>query len=145
MPVALDSNEIHQYVISTDRSKPTEEQPTLLFHFPTCREARQIANKFDASDKAKTVDESFQIRCDAVRIILCGWHNFKNRDGNEITYDPKELDAVLTDNDLTELNVRLLKDMSATEIEKKRSVLFPQSSTASSVAVATQDAKTNHQ
>ena len=52
MPVALDPNEIFPYVILTDRAKPTEEQPTLLFHFPTVTETRRIANAFDAASAA---------------------------------------------------------------------------------------------
>ena len=43
MPVALDPSEIYRYVLSTDRAKAESQRPTLLFHFPTGREQRQIA------------------------------------------------------------------------------------------------------
>jgi hypothetical protein len=124
MPVGIDPSEIYPYVISTDRSKPKEEQPTLLFYYPTCSEVRQIANKFDASNTAATVDESIKLRCDAMRIILCDWKNFKRRNGDPFPYDPTKLDEILTDTDFTELKARLIANMSASEIEKKRSVLF---------------------
>jgi hypothetical protein len=132
MPVALDPSEVYRYVISTDRSKPEEKRPTLLFHYPTLREARKIANLFDQSDRAKSTDESVQLRCDAVRVILVGWENFTDRDGTPIPYDPNELDAILTDTDITELHARLLGDMALSEREKKVSALSAPTNTASS-------------
>ena len=50
--IALDPNEKYKYVFSTDREKPVDQQPALIFHFPTCREVRQIANLFDEAEKA---------------------------------------------------------------------------------------------
>jgi hypothetical protein len=134
MPIALDTNEIYRYVISTDRSK--EIAPTLLFHYPTCREARQIAAKFDEADKASSVDDLVRLSCEAIQIILAGWEHVTDRAGNVIKYNPSELDTVLTLIDFDELRAKLLKDMSASELEKKRSALFPPVNTVNSASDA---------
>jgi hypothetical protein len=134
MPFALDATEIFEYVISTDRTKPKEQRPALLFHYPTCREARQIARAFDEADKAEDVEQSIKMRCDAIRLILCGWKHFVHRNGNPVAYDPAQLDTILTDTDITELHQILLKDMSLSEIEKKRAALSMQSGTAANSA-----------
>jgi hypothetical protein len=140
MPVGLDPTETYRYVISTDRSKPEGERPALIFHFPTCREVRKIGNLLDESEKAATLDEGISKRCEAIRVILVGWEHFKDRQGNLIPYNPDELDNVLSDADFTELNARLLTEMSASELEKKRYALFPQSSTGSSAQSASASA-----
>jgi hypothetical protein len=132
MPIALDTAEIFRYVFSTDREKPKEVQPTLLFHYPTCREVRKIANLFEQSDKAQSIDEAIKLRCDAIKVILAGWEHFTDRAGNVIPYDPNELDSILTDTDFTELNAKLIKSMSASELEKKAFALYPPSKQESS-------------
>jgi hypothetical protein len=136
MPVGLDPTETYRYVISTDRTKPEGEQPALIFHYPTCRETRKIANLLDESERATTLDEGITKRCEAIRVILVGWEHFNDRKGNAILYNPDELDDVLSDADFTELNARLLTEMSASELEKKRYALFPQSSSESSAVSA---------
>jgi hypothetical protein len=132
MPIALDTNEKYRYVLSTDRSKPADKQPALIFHYPTCREVRQIANKFDEAEAAKTVGEGIDMRCEAIKIILCGWENFTDRDGSPIPYDPAKIDEVLSDTDFTELNARLLREMSMSEVEKKRHAFSMLSTSANS-------------
>jgi len=136
MPVALDPNETYSYVICTDRLKAVERRPTLIFHFPTGRDQKKIALLFDESDKAETAEEMIELRCDAVRVILAGWKNFTGRDGNDIPYNPEMLDAVLSDNDLTELNARLLREMSFAEMDKKKLAF----SALSNLAVSAKDA-----
>jgi len=138
MPVAFDTEEIYRFVFTTDRSKPVEKQPTLLFNYPTCREVKKIANTFDASIKAAidggndALDKSINLQCDAVRLILCGWENFRNRKGNVIPYNPDELESILTDSDFVELRELLIKEMSQSELEKKRYALSLLSTRASS-------------
>jgi len=138
MPVALDPNEKYSYVLSTDRACG-EHAPTLVFHFPTCREQARIAELFDAAEKTQTVRESLTLRCDAVRMILVDWRNLVDRQGKPIAYDPETLEDVLSDNDLTELQARLLREMSMAEWDKKKSVLLSQSNSAPSAPGATAD------
>ncbi|MDP9175613.1 MAG: hypothetical protein M3O30_17355 [Planctomycetota bacterium] len=139
MPVGIDPNEKYSYVISTDRAKPPELQPKLIFHYATGREQRRVGEMFDAAGEAKTLEESFSLRADAVRVLLVGWEKFTDRQGNPIPYDPASLDAVLSDTDLSELDACLLKDMSLSELDKKKFVLFARSSSASSAANARAD------
>src|ERR1700755_2979090 len=113
--IALDTNEKHRYIFSTDRNKSASEQPALCFHYPTCREVRQIANLFDDADKQPTVDAQMVMRLDAIRVILCGWENVKDRKGKPVPYDPQNLESILTDTDITELQSNLLREMAATE------------------------------
>ena len=136
MPVALDSNEIYRYVLSTDRGK--EKPPTLLFYYPTCRETRQIANLFDQSDKASGVDEMINLSCDAIRIILCGWENVTTRDGTTVSYQPENVDAILTESDITEVRANLLRDMGQSEVEKKVRAFSVQSSSGQSAKNVTE-------
>ena len=140
MPIAIDPNETYSYVISTDRALPPETQPTLVFHFPTGRQQIQIADLFDRADNATSTKESLTLRFEAVRVILAGWHNFTDREGNAVEYDPARLEDVLSDNDLTELHARLLREMSMAELEKKRFALSSPSSSAGSATNATADA-----
>jgi hypothetical protein len=141
MPVAFDSTQTFRYVISTDRDKPEAERPSLIFHYPTCRETVLIANKFDEVENSKSVEESIKIRCDAIRIILCGWENFRDRKGDLWPYNPSQLDSVLTIMDFEELELKLINASMFAEAEKKRRVLWPQSPTASSAPPASTDAK----
>ena len=121
MPIALDPNETFCYVLSTDRLKPEEERPTLVFYFPTAREVRQIGRAFERAMKdTKNVEEWIEERCNALRIILADWKNFRARDGQPVAFDPEMLDAVLSDGDLTELEARLLKEMALAETDKKK-------------------------
>jgi hypothetical protein len=131
MPVALDPNETYSYVMSTDRLKPEAERPTLIFYFPTGRETRQIALAFDdAMAKSRSVDEWMDMRFDALRPILAGWKNFRDRKGNPVPFDRDMLDTVLSDTDLTELESRLLKEMSFEEQAKKKSAFSALSNSA---------------
>ncbi len=136
MPVGLDPQETFDYVISTDRAKEEKLRPTLIFHYPTAREQRKVAHLFDSAAEARTVEESFMRRADAVRVLLVGWNNFRDRHGNDIPFDPDELEAVLSDHDMTELDARLLNDLSLSELDKKKFVLFARSSSENSAANA---------
>lgn len=150
MPVAFDTQEIFRYVLSTDRSKPEGERPTLLFYFPTCKETRQIAKLYDESYKTENVDEIFDKRSEAIKLILCGWQNFKDRAGNPVAYNPDDLDKVITSRDYDELHQVMLKDMSLAEVEKKRFALTAPSHSNNSApsvtgSVSTSQASTNPQ
>lgn len=134
MPVALDPNDLFEYVLLNDRAKPKEEQPTFLFHFPTCRERKKIARLFD--ELTSTVDEAFDKVCEGLRIILAGWRNVRNRSGKPIDYDPSELDNVISANDLFELRVTLLEEMDVTELDKKKLARQSLSNTEKSVSDA---------
>lgn len=137
MAVAIDPNQTHRYVICTDRTKPIEEQRALVFYFPTAREQRQIARLFDESGEKGNAEKSMELHCQAVKLILAGWENFRDRQGELVPFDPSNLDAILSDNDLIELNARLLKELSASEMDKKKFALSLLFSSASSAASAT--------
>ena len=130
MPVALDPNETYDYVILTDRQR--ENPPTLVFRFATCREQRKIAMLFDESDKADDVDASMELRCEAVGILLLNWRNFFDREGQPVPFNAEMLDSILSDNDLTELDGRLLKELSVSEMDKKKFALSALSNLAGS-------------
>lgn len=133
MPLAIDTAEVFAYVFSTDRAK--ENPPALLFNFPSCREAREIANLFDKAQSAATVDEFYALRLAAVQVKLIGWRGFP------VPYAPDAVSSVLSDGDMTELQARLLKEMLATEVEKKASAFFALSNlVASAPAVAPENA-----
>ncbi len=140
MPIALDPNETFCYVLSTDRLKPEEERPTLVFYFPTAREVRQIGRAFEHAMKdTKNVEQWIEERCNALRIILADWQNFRARDGQPVAFDPEMLDAVLSDGDLTELEARLLKEMGFAEADKKKFARSALSSSAGSAPNAAAD------
>jgi hypothetical protein len=113
-------------VFSTDRNKPNP--PTLLFHYPTCAELRDIGIAFDAARKEPSLTESIKLRADAIRTILAGWENVRNRTGHIVPFNPADLETILTDTDFTELDARMLRDMANCELEKKRSALLSLSS-----------------
>jgi hypothetical protein len=128
MPIALDTNEIFRYVFSTDRGR--DKPPTLLFRYPTARQTREIANLFDQSDKAATPDESLALMEKAVKVILAGSENMPAGEPGDY----------LSDTDFSELRGRLLKEMSANELEKKVSAFSRLSTLENSAKSATVDA-----
>ena len=150
--IAFDPAEKYRYVISTDRNKPVEEQPVLLFHYPTCREQRKVASLFDeafdtrkivldpkATDVAKrgAADKELSLRCEALQVLLCGWTNIKDRSGQPIPYDASKLDEILSACDFDELEARLIQELRNFELEKKVSAFTAQSKQASSAPSAT--------
>ena len=137
MPFAVDPNQTYPYVFSTDRQLPEAERPTLLFYFPTCKETKQIAKLLDEADTVATVEQRLNIQCDAIRIILADWKNIKNRKGEVIPFNPENLHEFLSSADLGELKVKLLHDLTITELNKKKAALSVQSSLDNSVANVT--------
>lgn len=135
MPAALDTSEIYRYVISTDRAK--DEKPTLLFHYPSCREQRKIMNLFDAADAAPTIDEMLLKTVDAIKIVLIGWENVFDREGKAVPFNVDEVDAVLSEIEFSELRHRLFREMSLNELEKKRAAFSAQYNLESSAKNAT--------
>ena len=73
------------------------------------------------------MDELIEKRCDAVRVILVGWENFTDREGRSIPFNAEMLDAVLSNQDLSELELRLLHEMAMGELDKKKFALSAQS------------------
>jgi hypothetical protein len=123
MPSATDTNEIFRYVLTNDRHKPKDQQPTFLFHYLTVREEQDFFIAFDNAAAESSISGSMKMRCDAVRSFLAGWENFKDRKGKPVPFDPNKLEEVVSDTDLTEFHQLLIGDMKRMELEKKRSAL----------------------
>ena len=71
-----------------------------------------------------------------MRVILVGWENFTDREGRPIPFNAEMLDAVLSNQDLSELELRLLHEMAMGELDKKKFALSAQSNSAGSAPSA---------
>lgn len=106
MPLALEPNETFKVVLEHDTKKAKEKQPFFEFRYLSGREWKKIAKQADkmedSIDGAAAIDKVFDI----IRSGLVGWDNMFGPDGKKISYQPKELDRIVT---LTEAQELLFK------------------------------------
>jgi hypothetical protein len=127
MGIALDTNEVCEYVLTLDKDKP--ERPTFLLRYVSYRDANRIAKLFDESDSATDSELAYNKALEGIKIALVGWRNVG------IDYKPEDLDAVVTMSDIAEIRVMLLATIGNSESDKKKAKLQSKSSTAKSANV----------
>lgn len=116
MPISLDPDSTFEVVLKSDKKKSKEKQPTFIFRILTGRDWLKVTQ---LSDKAETGEDSIRLVYDAIKVGLVSWKNMTQPDGSEISFEPKELDAILTPAEANEMLEHLLNQRLSVEDKKK--------------------------
>lgn len=87
MPIAVDPNKSWDYVLLVDRMLPPEEQTVFNLRVLSARELAEIEDGAAKSDLAGNIE--FRGGTQTLRILslgVTGWRNFRDAQGNEITF-----------------------------------------------------------
>ena len=137
MPLEVDARRTFPYVLIEDRALPEPEQRALLFRFVSARDDAKINAAFQGAFVGAESDTVVVARVlDGVRVGLVGWRGFKDDAGSGVPYDPADLDAVLTTQDVMDLHVNLRAAMAGTEMDRKKVALRQPTGPAASADAA---------
>jgi len=120
MPLTLEPNATYEYILESDRDKPTP-QPVFVFRFVTCREWRDLVALEDVFDAGTTAIEKLSAMLAAVKTSLVSWRHVTTTDGVTIDYDPERLEDIVTQVEASELMRAALRNQQPTEQDKKKS------------------------
>lgn len=134
MPFALDPNETAPFTLASDRGKPGA--PVFLFHYLTCRELRRVQQLRQEARAISDNTASMAKVDEAILIGLVGWENVTDRKGNPIPFAPDRLDDVLSTSDKWEMVFEYPSVLTASEMDRKKSLW----QSASDAALCAEDA-----
>ena len=125
MPILSDPDQIFAVVLERDENKPAATRPEFFAKACSARKQREmyrLLDKFretaDADDM--TVDDLFDQTFDQLGGLLTGWKNIKSN-GQDVPFDPKALEDVLTYEEARELISLIQHNQYVQEGEKKSS------------------------
>jgi len=139
MPRALDPDAVFALVLDSDADKPPESRPAFLYRPVTGREWRRLALIGDDIEGAASGVAALDALFASLRVGLAGWRNMRDPAGNEIPFDPAELDALLDPREANELLFKLLESVSVSGDDAKKYGSRSRSGTEDSAATASPD------
>lgn len=125
--IALDSSQIVEVVLDTDKAKPNP--PTFLFRHLTAREWMRVRRLLADAPSAEG-ETGIDKLGEAISVALWGWRNIPG------VYDGSKLPDLLTFAELWELAYGMLRAMQLSEIDQKKSVSQSASGSGPAVGVA---------
>ncbi len=109
MPLALDPKARITLVLDSDKDKPAAKQPGFVYAFLTGRRWRDVARAVDGFDEGDGMEAGLDRIYTAASVNLIGWRNLIDpQTGEEIPFDPANLEEILTPQEAIELANRLL-------------------------------------
>ncbi len=116
MPISLDPNATLEIEIVQDG----EPKPVLICRFLSCRDVMEVDRLYaDATTGGKSTEEQNTIINQAIRVIVTGWKNVIDRDGQAVPFNDEGMNRAFTPMEKI-LMVKLLPNEIATsELEKK--------------------------
>ena len=130
MPILCDPKSEFNLVLESDKDK--ENPPTFVYRPLSTREWKKVGSVFDQMNRGQAtgIVEQIDIIMDAVSVGLLRWENVFDRDGNEIPFDIKELDTILTPVEASgDLMGKILSSGQMSHEDKKKSESQPASDT----------------
>ena len=103
MGIGNDPDATFKLSLEMDMEIPEADRPTFTFRYVTGREWKRIATTYDNLSDAENGAIGFDRVLDDIRTVLVGWHNFADRDGNAIEYDPASMDELVNPMEALEL------------------------------------------
>ena len=122
MPIICDPESEFEIVLETDKDK--ENPPTFIYRQLNTREFKRVGAVFDQMNHGQVsgIVEQIDIIMEAVTTGLLGWKNVFDRDGNEMAFQPMDLDLVLTPVEMSgDLMSKILISGQTTHEDKKKS------------------------
>lgn len=120
--IAIDPKHEIEIVLSSDEGRPADERPTFIGHYLTCREhlqfERELAAAIEVGEKGDT-EALLTGLAHALRLVLCGWRNVRDRSGAPVAYDPERLLDILTIGELYELMRAVRAAVQLSEADRK--------------------------
>ena len=117
MGIGNDPDATFKLSLEMDMGIPEADRPTFTFRYVTGREWKRIATTYDNLSDAENGAIGFDRVLDDIRTVLVGWHNFADRDGNAIEYDPASMDELVNPMEALELARNVLQQMTPTGTE----------------------------
>lgn len=107
MPIVCDPTATFDLWCDSDAEKPAETRPIFTFRPPNGREQKELIAAAARTEAAEDAGAIFDQVFATLRAGIVGWRNLTGRQGNEIVFDPAELDAVLDFAEAIELLTKL--------------------------------------
>jgi len=126
MPVLCDPKSEFEIVLETD--KDIENPPTFVYRPLSTREWKKVGLVFDQMNRGETsgIVEQIDIIMEAVSVGLLRWENVFDREGNEVPFDVKDLDLIITPVEASsDLMGKILSSGQMTHDDKKKSESQP--------------------
>lgn len=119
MPLVLEPDSTYEYVLSCDKSKPEEKQPTFIFKYLSSRKWREVAKLSDTFDKDDSGETAIDAVFEAIKKTLTGWKNMNEPNGQEIKFDAGKLEDIVTPSEAMELLRAAVSQMPTVDDKKK--------------------------
>jgi hypothetical protein len=125
MPLATEPNQTFKVILEIDKGKSPAEQPYFEFKLLSLRDWNNLAKveeelKNPALLESMTGQEATDKILGMIKCGLVNWGNMKDpQTGSAIAFDPKELDALLTLQEVQELLVKFRNQGLEVEDKKK--------------------------
>jgi len=134
MPLALEPNATFRVVLESDKDKANP--PYFELRFLSGRGWKELTRQAGRIKKAKSGPAAIDVVYDMIRTGLAGWDNMTDpATGEEIPYDPADLDRLLTIKEANELMAKF-RDQGITVAAKKKSDSPSDSDTGKSAKTA---------
>ncbi len=105
MTIAVSKNKIHEYILKSHKELPETERAVFSLKTLTARKFARVLKLFEdiQKDKKSGIDKLNEAVIDIFRIVLKGWDNLFDDDGNQVFYSYNDIDKILDCLSLAEL------------------------------------------